>query len=207
MNLRQLTLLLVLAPVAACTGDSTATSTSATGTDTDTSSSSSTSAASETSSSTTDASGTMTDSGSSTSSGSTTDATSSTTADTTGTTADTTTGTTGDTTTGGVGPSFEADVFPLLMNRCGCHVGSPQAGLQFADAASAYSMLVNVKATQLGSMNRITPGDTDNSYLWRKVNATHLDAGGSGNMMPPGGKLMPMGLMLIEDWIINGANP
>ncbi|HRI08241.1 MAG TPA: hypothetical protein PKW35_10505 [Nannocystaceae bacterium] len=177
--------------------------------------SASTTSASTTSASTTSASTTMaeTTGTTDTSTTGTTADTTSTTADTTGTTADTTgttadtTGTTGDTTTGGVGPSFEADVFPLLMNRCGCHVGSPQAGLQFADAASAYSMLVNVKATQLGSMNRITPGDTDNSYLWRKVNATHLDAGGSGNMMPPGGKLMPMGLMLIEDWIINGANP
>jgi hypothetical protein len=50
-----------------------------------------------------------------------------------------------------------------------------------ANAGSAYAALVNVPATQLGSMNRVTPEDLEESYLWHKINATHLGVGGSAH--------------------------
>jgi hypothetical protein len=92
------------------------------------------------------------------------------------------------------------------MNRCGCHI-SGAGGLVMANAGSAYAALVNVPATQLGSMNRVTPEDLEESYLWHKINATHLGVGGSGTMMPPGGKLMAPGLKVFSDWIEGGAQP
>ena len=57
-------------------------------------------------------------------------------------------------------------------------------------------------------MDRIEPGDPANSYLWHKFNNSHLSVGGTGSRMPKGGQ--PLGaadLALIEQWILDGANP
>ncbi len=55
-------------------------------------------------------------------------------------------------------------------------------------------------------MNRVTPGQPDNSYLVHKVQNTHLDVGGSGFQMPIGrSPLTQTEIDLIRAWISAGA--
>jgi hypothetical protein len=37
------------------------------------------------------------------------------------------------------------------------------------NSSAVYDQLVGVKAKEIPSMNLVTPGDVENSYLWRKV--------------------------------------
>lgn len=101
--------------------------------------------------------------------------------------------------------SFSRDVLPLLKSRCVmCHLsGSAQAGLVLHP--NGYANLVGVKATQ-SPLNRIAPGDPENSYLYRKLAGTQLTAGGEGERMPFGETpLTDAQLDLFRRWIAEGA--
>ena len=66
----------------------------------------------------------------------------------------------------------------------------------------AYAMIVNVKSVENASLNRITPGDPANSYLYRKITG----AGITGDRMPQGGPyLSDAQISLVRDWIRRGA--
>jgi hypothetical protein len=126
--------------------------------------------------------------------------------DTTGT-PDDTTGAPDDTTASGGGLSFAADVYgPILMARCSCHVNGVSGGLAMPDAATAYTNLVGTPAGQ-APLDRVSAGDSEASYLFHKVNGSHLDVGGSGGKMPQGGMLEPAQVTTIADWIDQGALP
>ncbi|NJK31464.1 MAG: hypothetical protein HC927_03040 [Deltaproteobacteria bacterium] len=99
--------------------------------------------------------------------------------------------------------SFEVDVYPILQDNCSCHVGGSPAGLALPNATAAYDNLVDVASTQEPTLDRVTPGDPDNSYLYQKIAGT----GGGGQMplnMPP---LSADEMMTISDWIAEGALP
>ena len=114
--------------------------------------------------------------------------------------------TTGDPSGGDV--SFAADVYaPIISVKCSCHVNGISGGLAMPDAATAYANLVGVPAGELLTMNRITASDSDNSYLFHKVEGTHLDVGGSGGKMPLGGSLDGGQISTIKNWIDKGALP
>lgn len=82
-------------------------------------------------------------------------------------------------------PYTEAQVQRLFDDRgcsqAGCHAAATQrAGLSlegFADDT------VGVRSTQ-SRLDLIAPGDHQASYLWHKVNGTHVGAGGRGSRMP-----------------------
>lgn len=100
-------------------------------------------------------------------------------------------------------------VFDRSCATYGCH-GGPEAetGLDLSPGAS-YAMLVGAPSAQLPSMARVSAGDAAGSYLIRKLEATQLDAGGSGDAMPPD---LPFGLDAAEiaslrAWIDAGAAP
>jgi hypothetical protein len=97
----------------------------------------------------------------------------------------------------------QSEIFSPGCARSGCHGnGSANGGLQL-DAGLAYGEIVNVPSSQQGSLDRIEPGDPDNSYLWRKVNG---GPGISGGRMPlTGGQLSQSQLDLLEAWILDGA--
>ncbi|MFM7201130.1 MAG: hypothetical protein ACKO6N_10095 [Myxococcota bacterium] len=88
----------------------------------------------------------------------------------------------------------------------GCHAGGgASAGLDLS-SANAYAELVNVKASQVASMNRVTPLDTNQSYLYHKLAGTHASVGGSGERMPKGDPALSTAqLKLVQDWILLGA--
>ena len=108
-------------------------------------------------------------------------------------------------------PSFAADIQPLLDESCLCHMENSD-GVMFAEtltlnAGVAFGELVGTASTQAPDMLRVAPGDPEASYMWRKLQGTHIDAGGSGTAMPPIGPLSSEKLDTIETWIIEGATP
>ena len=96
-----------------------------------------------------------------------------------------------------------ADVQSILDDNCsGCHIGGGSSGgLTLDDVNDS----VNDPSDDIPSMDRIEPGDADNSYIWLKLNNTHTAAGGSGGDMPPSGALASDDLSVIETWIEEGA--
>jgi hypothetical protein len=110
----------------------------------------------------------------------------------------------------GPAPSFEVDVEPMFQGACGaCHYGEPE-GLHFF-GEGVYELLVNHASGQLPTMDRVEPGSLSQSYLWRKLQGTHVEAGGSGAEMPPSGGYPPSlseeQLRVVERWIEGGALP
>lgn len=101
---------------------------------------------------------------------------------------------------------YDGEIQPIWDDHCSCHTQSGSGGLSLA-AGSSYDNLVLVPAVG-GAQVRVFPGLPDESYLWRKLSDTHLEAGGSGLSMPLGGPpLAADDLDLIEAWILANAPP
>ncbi len=113
----------------------------------------------------------------------------------------------------GLGSKFGAAVFPptyrgissgFFDQFCSsCHGGaSPSKGLDLSES-EGHDQLVDIPAVQRSSLDRVTPGDSDNSYLIIKLE-------GGPNMA---GRRMPRGLPArpqeeidtIRMWIDEGA--
>lgn len=111
------------------------------------------------------------------------------------------------TTEGGV--SFAGSIYPdIIAVSCSCHIGGGSGGLAMPDADTAYNNLVNVPSGQNPGMDRVTPGDSANSYFYHKIEGTQADAGGSGQQMPLGGGALDQGARdAIAEWIDTGAAP
>ena len=123
--------------------------------------------------------------------------------------------------TAGMGAAPSA-TFTMIYNNVivssGCLAGpachsAPAGNLRMIDQATAYMSLVGVAAMGMNTMGgttncadtgmqRVKPGDPDNSLLVQKLSGTPP----CGVAMPPGGMLTPEKLMLIRTWIQNGAN-
>ena len=124
-----------------------------------------------------------------------------------GTSTTTTNTTTPATTTSSAGVSFSRDIQPIFTANCVvCHTGSNGPGGLSLDPGSAYKNLVNVKSTEATSLNRVSPGAPDKSYLINKLLGTQTQAGGSGAQMPFGASPLPQAtISLIQQWISAGA--
>ena len=88
----------------------------------------------------------------------------------------------------------------------GCHSGPSggalPAGMDLSSAADSFTNLVGVSSDQV-SLNRVEPGDPDNSYLIRK-----LEGGPDiiGSRMPQGGPFLDQATVdTIRQWISEGA--
>ncbi len=107
--------------------------------------------------------------------------------------------------------TLSGDVQPIFTSSCalsGCHAGTnPQRG-QNLSVGQTFANVVNIVAMELSTMNRVTPGQPNSSYLVHKVQGTHSDVGGSGFQMPLGrSPLTQMEIDLIRAWIEAGARP
>jgi hypothetical protein len=99
---------------------------------------------------------------------------------------------------------IQASVFSPMCS--GCHSGptsnSLPSGMNLTNAGDSFTALVNVPSLQVGSLDRVTPGDPDNSYLIQKLEGTA--AGGS--RMPQGGPFLDQATVdMIRQWITDGA--
>lgn len=103
--------------------------------------------------------------------------------------------------------TFAANIQPIINANCGCHQGGGTAGQLVMDAGVAYDNLVGVQSTQAAGVVRVEPMDPAASYMFHKLSGTQADVGGSGNQMPPGGPLNADQVMLVEQWIVDGAMP
>jgi len=104
---------------------------------------------------------------------------------------------------------FSQDIQPVFTASCarsGCHADTnPAQGMNLSDG-QAYANIVNVASNQLPSMDRIEPGEPDNSYLVNKIQGTQADVGGTGVRMPfGGGALSQSTIDLIREWVNEGA--
>jgi hypothetical protein len=72
------------------------------------------------------------------------------------------------------------------------------------DADHSYSHLVNVASKEVPSLDRVEPGNPDDSYVVQKVEGTAA----VGGQMPLGRTpLTAEQIALIRQWISEGANP
>lgn len=101
--------------------------------------------------------------------------------------------------------SYTKDVEPILSKKCiGCHNdASATSGVSF-QKGSGYANLVNIASEELPTMHRVTPGDSEQSYLAHKLLDTHESVGGSGTKMPPAGSLKEEEIEAVVSWI-NGC--
>ena len=109
--------------------------------------------------------------------------------------------------TGGGGVTLLDVQSQVLTPRCaisGCHVGSGAPfGLDMSNVSASRSHLVNVSSGENGSMMRVLPGDSANSYMYWKVTG---NPGIGGEQMPlTGGPLSQGQINLIASWIDGGA--
>ena len=107
-------------------------------------------------------------------------------------------------------PSFAVDIEPIISSTCvmGCHeVDGLNDSLILSDGA-AYDNFVEKMSGQLPQMFIVDPGNKSVSYLWHKLNNTHIPEGGSGAQMPFEGQPLPAAqLILMGNWIDDGAMP
>jgi hypothetical protein len=107
---------------------------------------------------------------------------------------------------GGETATFTAVQQQIFSESCafsGCHGGdSPAEGMSLAPG-DAYDEIVNVRSSQMSSLDRIEPNEPDASYLYLKVTG---DSSISGSRMPRGGSALSQQLIdLLRDWIERGA--
>lgn len=99
---------------------------------------------------------------------------------------------------------IQAEVFTPACS--GCHSGPTSttlpSGMNLSSAADSHAALVNVTSLQVGSLNRVTPGNPDDSYLIRKLEGTQS----VGARMPQGGPFLDQATIdTIRQWITEGA--
>jgi len=117
---------------------------------------------------------------------------------------DTDTDSGGDSGGGGASVTWSEDIAPIVEAAgCAggyCHgEGATSGGLDLDGAPGT------LDAASSAGMNYVEPYDTDNSYLWYKLNNTQASVGGAGGVMPPAGKLSEDDLSKVKDWIDGGA--
>lgn len=87
-----------------------------------------------------------------------------------------------------------------------CHTGggsSLPSSMNLTTAAATHASLVGVASTQQPSLQRVNPGNPDNSYLVHKIEGR---AGITGDRMPQGGApLDPTLIANVRAWITAGA--
>ena len=94
-----------------------------------------------------------------------------------------------------------------IFDDCsGCHSGptsgSLPSGMDLSSANNSFNSLVNVSSIQVGSLNRVTPGDPDNSYLVQKLEGTAA----MGGRMPQGGPFLDQETIdMVRQWITDDA--
>jgi hypothetical protein len=98
--------------------------------------------------------------------------------------------------------SIQQNIFTPICSVCHVGGGAPQ-GLRL-DAANSYNLLVGVPSTEVPSIERVKPGDPNNSYIIQKLEG-HAAVGAQ---MPFGGPYLSTStIAFIRQWITDGAQP
>lgn len=107
---------------------------------------------------------------------------------------------------------FETEIQPIISVACaGCHTNGGASGGLNMNIGAAYNNLVNVAANNANAqMNRVTPGNPQASFMFKKTNCTNLNSMAGtpyGQRMPRSGPpyLSVANQARILDWIREGA--
>lgn len=98
--------------------------------------------------------------------------------------------------------SFQQNIFTPICTQCHLGASAPK-GLRL-DEANSYALLVGVSSAEQPSLQRVRPGDPDNSYLIQKLEGT---AAVGGQMPLNGTPLTQAQIDVIRQWITDGAQP
>ena len=106
----------------------------------------------------------------------------------------------------GVQPTLQSIQDNVFTPSCaGCHTGgggSLPASLDLTSVPASFDNLVDIASVQDPALDRVEPGDADNSYLVHKVEGTQS----AGNRMPPFGMALDQDTIdAIRQWIDDGA--
>lgn len=121
--------------------------------------------------------------------------------------------------------SFKSDVLPIFQNSCAfsdCHadrgdprrafLGEPKTAGLPTDPNEVYAGIVNKAPQDLPTMNYVTPGDTENSFLMHKMNGdqclfnSKCTGGDCGTSMPYNNPMLDESTRLVVfRWITQGA--
>jgi hypothetical protein len=102
--------------------------------------------------------------------------------------------------------SIQDNLFTPTCSNNGCHSGPTgnvlPAGMDLTSASASFASLVGVASLQAPAVQRVAPGDPDNSYLIQKLEGT-----GMNERMPFGGPYLQQGTIdVVRQWITDGAN-
>jgi hypothetical protein len=102
-------------------------------------------------------------------------------------------------------PTIESIQQHVFTPRCAsCHQGTHVSGLELEDAQQSHDELVDVRSTEVPTLDRVEPGDPEASYLIDKLEDTQA----VGERMPLGQPpLPPETIAVIRQWISEGAAP
>jgi len=101
--------------------------------------------------------------------------------------------------------SFARDLQPILTQHCVmCHLPGAAQG-EHSLYPDAWASMVNVPSAQ-STLMLVEPGKPEASYSYLKLTGDHLEAGGSGEIMPfPNGPLATDEIDRFRLWIEQGA--
>jgi hypothetical protein len=99
-------------------------------------------------------------------------------------------------------PEIQAVVFTPKCATCHDGIGAVLPGvMDLSSEAASLASLVNVASIQDPAIDRVEPGQPDNSYLVHKIDGT------AASQMPPSGPLPQPEIDAIRQWITDGAGP
>ena len=105
-------------------------------------------------------------------------------------------------------PSFAGDIAPILDRRCatgGCHSPASHQGALILTPDRAWELTVNASSILRPGMDRIEPGDPDNSWLLRMVEADPARRDGHARMPLAAPPLTANQIGNMRRWIEQGA--
>lgn len=103
---------------------------------------------------------------------------------------------------------FFPEVLAVIQAECFCHQNMMFMGQLDMRDDMAYASLVSVPAAQAPGVDRVSPGDPDNSYLYLKLLGEQASVGGGGTRMPQLSPMLPPEQIdLVRYWILGGAQP
>ena len=96
----------------------------------------------------------------------------------------------------------QTEIFTPTCAQLGCHDTIGRQEQQILSSGRAYAQTVGVASVESPSLKRVTPGDPENSYLYRKITGSGI----TGDRMPQGlPPLTDAQIKLVRDWIRRGA--
>jgi hypothetical protein len=97
---------------------------------------------------------------------------------------------------------IQTQIFTPTCTIAGCHDAFGRQSDLVLTAGQSYANLVNRRSVELPALNLVTPGDHENSYLYRKVTGINITGDRMPQLLPP---LSEDQIRLIRGWIRRGA--